>query len=206
MVKRRPDLFHAFVGTGQIVDMLRNEAISYQTAIERARTTRNTRALKALDDIGALPYPEVRTWLIKQRWSASMAPEMGAWQTMVPRLGLSAPNYSLRDIYHAFSGVLFLPQRLYDEYMAFVDARRLGTSFEVPFFVFQGDSDVLTPTALAEEYFATVEAPKKGLALLESGGHMALLIQPEQFLQELLRHVRSLASAIRPASLESHRR
>jgi len=205
MVNRRSDLFHAYVGTGQIVDLLRNETVSYETAMERARTTRNDKALKALEGIGAPPYSQVRTWLVKQRWSASTAPEMEAWQALAPRLMLFAPNYSLRDTYHAFTDVSFLPQRLYDEYMAF-DARRLGTRFEVPFFLFQGDSDVLTPTALAEEYFATVEAPTKGLALLEDDGHMALFLQPEQFLQELLRHVRSLAPVSRPLSLESHQR
>lgn len=193
MAKRRPDLFHAYVGTGQLVDMQRNEAISYETAIERARTAGNTRALKALEGIGAPPYRDARTWLIKQRWGSSTAPEMGAWQALAPRMVLSTPNYSLRDIYHAFTGLLFLPQHLYDDYMAF-DARRLFTRFEVPFFLFQGDSDILTPTALAEEYFATVEAPAKGLVLLKGGGHMVILLQPDQFLMELLTHVCSPVS------------
>jgi pimeloyl-ACP methyl ester carboxylesterase len=191
MVKRRPDLFHAYVGTGQIVDMLRNETISYQTAIEHAQATNNTKALKALQAIGAPPYPAVKTWLIKQRWGFGLAPEMATWQPLVLRMTLFAPHHSLRDIYHAFSDVLFMPQPFYDEYMAF-DARRLGTSFSLPFFIFQGDSDELTPTALSQDYFATVAAPTKALALLKGGGHIALLTQPEQFLQALVTHIRPL--------------
>ena len=53
------------------------------------------------------------------------------------------------------------------------DARRLGTRFEVPFFLFQGATDVVTLTSLAEEYFGEVEAPTKGLALLPDAGHFA---------------------------------
>jgi len=192
MVKRRPDLFHAYVGAGQIVDMLRNETISYRAAIERARTTNNTKALKALEVIGAPPYPAVKTWLIKQRWGVVLAPEMATWRPLVLRMTLFAPQYSPRDIYHAFTDVLFMPQPFYEQYMAF-DARSLGTSFSLPFFIFHGDSDVLTPTVLAQDYFATVTAPTKALVLLKGGGHIALLTQPEQFLQALVTYVRPLA-------------
>jgi pimeloyl-ACP methyl ester carboxylesterase len=190
MMKRRPDLFHAYVGTGQIVDMLRNEAISYKTAVERARTINDAKALKALLGVGAPPYPQVKTWLVKQRWGMNATSEMAAWQPLAARMVLSAPCYSLRDVYYAFTGVLFMSQPFYNEYMGF-DARRLEI-FETPFFIFQGESDVLTPTALAQEYFAAVAAPTKGLVLLKGGGHMALLTLPEQFLQELLTRVRPL--------------
>jgi pimeloyl-ACP methyl ester carboxylesterase len=189
MIKRRPNLFHAYVGTGQLVEMVRNEAVTYQTAIERAQTQRQARALRALQRIGAPPYPEARTWMVKQRWSASTAPEMAEWQRIVPRLVLSAPQYSLRDAYYALTGVLFLPQPLYEEYMVF-DAPNLGTAFAVPFFLFQGDADVLTPTVLATEYVATVVAPTKAVVLLKDGGHLALLLRSDEFLQALLTHVR----------------
>lgn len=193
MVKQWPDLFHAYVGTGQIVDMQRNEALSYETAIEHARTANDAKALKGLERIGAPPYLQVKTWLVKQRWSMNAASEMAVWQSLFPRMVLSAPCYSLRDVYYAFTGVLFMSQKFYNDYMAF-DARSLG-AFETPFFIFQGDSDVLTPTALAQEYLATVVAPVKALALLKGGGHMALLTQPEQFLQSLLMHVRAVVFA-----------
>ncbi|HET8842307.1 MAG TPA: alpha/beta hydrolase [Ktedonobacteraceae bacterium] len=194
MARHRPDLFQAYIGTGQIVDMLRNETVSYQTVSERARIQHNTRALKALTSIGAPPYQDVRTWLIKQRWGTSTDPESKASQGRFSRMLLFAPDYSLRDVYHAFSDVLFLPQPLYEEYMAF-DARSLGTKFELPFFIFQGDFDVQTPTALAEAYFATIEAPTKELVLLKDGGHMALLTRSELFLKNLLSYVHSQAFA-----------
>jgi pimeloyl-ACP methyl ester carboxylesterase len=196
MLQRRPDLFHAYVGTGQLVDMSHNESVTYHTAIERAQTQRQQKALNALQRIGAPPYPQARTWLVKQRWSASTVPEMATWQSLVPRLVWSAPRYSLRDAYYALMGVLFLPQPLYEEYMSF-DARSVGTTFAVPFFLFQGDADVLTPTELAAEYLATVTAPMTGVVLLQDGGHLALLLQSEQFLQALLTHVRPAVVEVR---------
>jgi hypothetical protein len=56
---------------------------------------------------------------------------------------------------------------------------------EVPFFLLQGESDVITLTSLAEEYFEEVEAPTKGLALINDAGHFAAFTQPRRFLIEL---------------------
>jgi pimeloyl-ACP methyl ester carboxylesterase len=83
---------------------------------------------------------------------------------------------------------------MFQELLAY-DAWRLGTRFEVPFFLFQGESDVVTLTTLAEEYFAEVQAPTKGLALIPDAGHFAAFTQPERFLAELLARVRPLAAA-----------
>lgn len=75
------------------------------------------------------------------------------------------------------------------------DARRLGARFEVPFFLFQGETDVVTLTSLATEYFQEVEAPTKGLALIPHAGHFAAFTQPDRFLTELRTRVRPLLPA-----------
>ena len=77
---------------------------------------------------------------------------------------------------------------MYDEIMNY-DARRLGTRFDLPFFLFQGESDLITLTTLATEYFAEVEAPSKDLALIKDAGHFAAFTQPHRFLTELLTRV-----------------
>jgi pimeloyl-ACP methyl ester carboxylesterase len=90
--------------------------------------------------------------------------------------------------------------QMFEELMAY-DAWRLGTRFEVPFFLFQGERDVVTLTTLAEEYFEEVEAPTKGLALIPDAGHFAAFTQPERFLAELLARVRPLVAPPSPASM-----
>jgi pimeloyl-ACP methyl ester carboxylesterase len=87
--------------------------------------------------------------------------------------------------------------RMFQELRAY-DARRLGTRFEVPFYLFQGERDVITLTSLATEYFDEVQAPTKELALITDAGHFAAFTQPDRFLAELLTRVRLLASAASP--------
>jgi pimeloyl-ACP methyl ester carboxylesterase len=90
---------------------------------------------------------------------------------------------------------------MFTELMAF-DARRLGPRLEVPFFLFQGETDVITLTSLATEYFAEVEAPTKELALIPDAGHFAAFTQPQQFLTDLFTRVRPLAPQATPASVQ----
>jgi pimeloyl-ACP methyl ester carboxylesterase len=89
---------------------------------------------------------------------------------------------------------------MFQELMAY-DVRGLGPRFEVPFFLFQGETDVVTLTSLATEYFEEVEAPTKGLALIPDAGHFAAFTQPQRFLTELRTRVRPLAAAASPSSM-----
>jgi pimeloyl-ACP methyl ester carboxylesterase len=89
---------------------------------------------------------------------------------------------------------------MFEEFKAY-DARGLGTRYKVPFFLFQGDADVITVTSLATDYFAEVEAPAKELTLIKDAGHFAAFTQPDRFLTELLSRVRPLASAPKSSSM-----
>jgi pimeloyl-ACP methyl ester carboxylesterase len=199
LVKRRPDLFYAYVGTDQYVDMARNEALSYQMTLERVRAAGNSKAVAALEKIGADPTRwDVRAWNVKMGWTFKTDPVTpNLDRKLLLPLVLSSPTYTLRDIYHVGVGFQFAKAELFEQFMAY-DARQLGIRFGVPFFLFQGESDVVTLTTLAEEYFAEVEAPTKGIALIKDAGHFAAFTQPEQFLTELLSQVRPLASVPSP--------
>ena len=196
LVKRRPELFYAYVGTDQYVDMPRNEALKYQMTLERVRAAGNAKGVAALEKIGPDPSRwDLRAWNVNMAWAfKTNLPTPSLDRKLLFPLALFSPIYSLRDLYHLFVGFQFSTAQLFEEIMAY-DARRLGTRFEVPFFIFQGETDVVTLTALAEEYFAEVETPTKGLALIKDAGHFAAFTQPEQFLTELLSWVRPLASA-----------
>jgi pimeloyl-ACP methyl ester carboxylesterase len=184
MAQRRPDLFCAYVGTGQIADMARNEAESYPLALRRARAAGSAKAARKLEQAGPPPYALARTWLIKQRWSFETDPELRAWGKKSMPMVLTAPHRSLRDVWLFNTAFTYYPQPLYEETMRWSAAAE-GTSFAVPFFIFQGDDDQHTLTSLAQEYFAAVEAPRKGFVQLPGGGHCAVLMQPGAFLAEL---------------------
>ena len=202
LVKRRPDLVHALVATDLYVDMAANEARKYQLTLERLRAAGNTRGVTALEAIGGDPARwDLGAWNTNMAWAfRTNLPTPNLDRRLLFPLALTSPLYRLRDLYDLFVGFQWSTAQLFNELMAY-DAWRLGTRFEVPFFLFQGESDVVTLTTLAEEYFEEVEAPTKGLALIPDAGHFAAFTQPERFLAELLARVRPLAPPPSPASM-----
>ncbi len=111
-----------------------------------------------------------------------------------------SPSHTLLDIKHFVSAMQFSISRLFPEVPGY-DAWAQGTEFEIPFFIFQGENDVVTPSDLARAYFEDVTAPVKGFALIKAAGHFAAFTQPEQFLSEMLAYVRPVATYLSRARL-----
>jgi pimeloyl-ACP methyl ester carboxylesterase len=201
LVMRRPDLVAALVVTDLYVDMAANEARKYQLTLERLRAAGTTKGIAALEKIGADPTRwDLQAWNTNMAWAfRTNLPTPNLDRRLLFPLALSSPLYTLRDLYTLFTGFQWSTAQMLTQLKAY-DARRLGTRFEVPFFLFQGESDVVTLTTLATEYFEEVEAPTKGLALIKDAGHFAAFTQPERFLAELLTRVRPLAAAPSPTS------
>jgi pimeloyl-ACP methyl ester carboxylesterase len=112
----------------------------------------------------------------------------------VGRLIFGAPNYSLWDIYNRDKGFLQVPSlRLYQEMLS-TDLASLGPDFKIPIYFFQGAEDEVTATALAKEYFQSIDAPHKEMVLFDGAGHFAVWSVPDRFLRELDARVRPLAT------------
>jgi pimeloyl-ACP methyl ester carboxylesterase len=201
LAKRRPDLVAALVVTDLYVDMAANEARKWQLTLERLRAGGNTKGIAALERIGGDPARwDLRAWNTNMAWAfRTNVPTPNLDRRLLFPLALTSPIYSLGDLYSLFAGFQWSTAQMLTELRAY-DARRLGLRFEVPFFLFQGATDVVTLTSLAEEYFEEVEAPTKELALITDAGHFAAFTQPERFLAELRTRVRPLASPPSPSS------
>jgi pimeloyl-ACP methyl ester carboxylesterase len=198
---RRPDLLAALVVTDLYVNMAANEAAKYQLTLQRLRAAGNRKGTAALERIGGDPARwDLRAWNTNMAWAfRTNLPTPKLDRRLLFPLALSSPLYSLRGLATLFSGFQWSTAQMFQELKAY-DARRLGTRFEVPFFVIQGETDVVTLTSLAEEYFNEVEAPAKGLALIPDAGHFAAFTQPQRFLAELRTQVRPVATTTSPSS------
>ena len=198
MVRQRPDYFSAYVGTGQLVDKEMNEARSYAQLLAKARAAHDAAGIAELTRLGPPPYKSLAMLYAQRKWLAAYdtPAERDLTATLAPMI-LLAPNYSLWDIYDFQASTAFAQTVTYDEINAY-DARKLGLTFDVPFFVFEGSEDNQTPTALAQDYLATVRAPIKKFVMLPGGGHSAMLTMPDAFLRALLDNVRPVVPDARP--------
>jgi pimeloyl-ACP methyl ester carboxylesterase len=87
---------------------------------------------------------------------------------------------------------MFCISKLYPQWMVF-DAHKLGNSFKTPIFIIEGESDVMTPSELADEWVSTIDAPQKAFVPIQGASHLAFVTAPDTYLGELLGRVRPLA-------------
>jgi pimeloyl-ACP methyl ester carboxylesterase len=193
MAARRPDLFHAYVATEQIVDMASNEEVSYRLILEGLRRHGTAKDVARLEKLGPPPYARLMDWGAKQALAETADPLYGAtFKREVGPMLLYSPAWTLGDLLAFVRGNMFSGKSLYRQWMAF-DARGLGDRFSVPIVVIQGESDVMTPTPLVRAWCDGLQAPSKQIALIPGGGHLTMFTRPDEFLAALETEVRPLA-------------
>ena len=186
MVKRRPELFHAYVGTGQVADLPRSLALATARLQQEAQAANDRETLGVLGQIGQPPF-DTREKIAGYfgRMDAYAPAEDQAAMAMIGRKLLApAPNYSLGDEFDRFRGFLAVPTLgLYTEMLG-TRLATLGPAFNIPMIFIQGANDRVTQAAVAEDYFRAITAPHKDMVVIE-GGHFAFLSNSERFFAEL---------------------
>lgn len=105
MVMKHPELFSAYVGTDQMVDMKTNEAVSFDIALKHAHNAGDNASVRKLSGIGPPPYQKIDTWWEKQQWVMAHDPAApGAETKIFLPLWLFSPDYSLKDIVNNTQG------------------------------------------------------------------------------------------------------
>jgi len=181
----RPDLVHALVGVGQVVDMKRGEEISYQYALDQARSCHNDKAVRQLEAIGHPPYAG-NGLFVQRRWLSEYKGDTWAIDVKgVLSIGLGATEYSLADVIRFFGGAKLSIRLLWNELMN-VNFPRDIPELPVPVSFFVGRHDYTTPFQLVASHFECLRAPSKNLVWFENSAHMPNLEEPDKFQRELV--------------------
>jgi pimeloyl-ACP methyl ester carboxylesterase len=191
MARAKPELFHAYVGTGQVADNAKNYSVAYDELLKKARAVGNQDAIAELTRVGPPPYKTGEGYGVQRRWANAFE---GADQFLFGTLGLTlvAPGNSVQDIDDSVDGQKLSAEQLVPQTKS-IGPQQLGREFSLPIFIFQGAEDFTTPTALARSYFDSIKAPRKAFVPIRGGGHFAVFMNSEQFLRELVGRVRPLA-------------
>ena len=159
-VQRRPDLYHAFVGTGQMVSQRATDIMFWEDTLAWAESTGQADLAATLRENGPPPYADIlryevalsheHDWNPYPEWDGDR--ELPA-TLFVPENDLMDQVNGLRSFLDTFS-VLY-PQ-LQD-----IDFRRDVPSLDVPVYLVAGAHEARGRAVLAEEWFAMLDAPTK---------------------------------------------
>lgn len=175
--RARPDLFSAYIGTGQVVNRARQEQLSWEMVLRRARERGDAEAVAKLSEIGAPPYASPIGDLVKSTYANAPTPaEAAEWAALT---AMGGPKAGAK---HAPAGVTpgdpqqaglaaYIATR--EELGAF-DARALGSHFEIPLHVIQGEDDAHTVTSEVVPWAFEVGA---SLQLIPGAGHLSVFLR-----------------------------
>jgi pimeloyl-ACP methyl ester carboxylesterase len=195
MAKARPDLFHAFVGTGQVPSSSKEtNLVSYGLAVQWAQSAKNSQALADLKHVGPPPYQNGSGgWGVLYKWrNACEGPDRDLFLASTLYYALAQPGYTLRDYNYSQDSQIVSEQALFDQ-VTNLDPKRLEGRFNVPLVVIQGEHDCTAPTELAKKYLDSISAPRKDFVVIPGEGHFAAFIKSDEFLKDLIARVQPLA-------------
>ena len=190
MVQQQPELFNAFVGTGQMVSFLDTENYCYDLAMKTAKERGDTNIVNQLEAQGRPPYYgkgvaiKMANYLMYLYQVMSSNPEINE-SSHNTFTDLAGAEYGLYDKLTFILGMTdtlgAVYQQLYD-----LDLREQAAKLEVPVYFFVGRYDINAPTSLSEEYYKLLDAPSKQLIWFEHSGHTPWVDENDLFAKTLV--------------------
>lgn len=187
-VARHPELFHAYIGVGQVADQFRSEMLAYEYMVETATARGDEKLLAKLrqyaierpEDLtdaymqvrseGMNKYGVGSSRRYKSMWDAYIMPMVVCREyTLMQKL-----NY-MRGM--AESSAIMMPLVLEDSLFESVP------SLDVPVYIVQGLYDYQVSYTVAKEYYEALDAPAKQFYTFEDSAHSPLFEEPSRFMQ-----------------------
>ena len=187
--QQRPDLFHAYIGTGQMVDVRESDQIIYRMVLENAEETGDTEFIEVMEAQGEPPYSgknpvsryaKVFTREYRVFEMASIKSEDFRRDGDLLRLTLRQPEYGWWDRVNFMRGLMDTFNAVYTQLQDF-DFREDALNFDLPVYIILGRHDVNATYWIAEEYFNSLQAPHKQLHIFEDSGHGMIWQETDKF-------------------------
>ncbi|MGH9716482.1 MAG: alpha/beta fold hydrolase [Candidatus Acidiferrales bacterium] len=184
MIEKRPDLFSAFIGTGQIVGMMAGQRWQYQYALSHSTASRDEKMLSALKQVGPPPYRTLERYGQFQNCCRNpfWPPDDVAGIKRLQALLVFSPSMTIPEAYGWYKALRTDEVKLDTMTMNMKDLRDTDTRFSVPVFFIQGANDNVTPSSLVTDYEQKLQAPVKRIDEVPDAGHFVIWTHPSEFL------------------------
>jgi pimeloyl-ACP methyl ester carboxylesterase len=192
-VNAQPELYHSFVGVGQMVSQRETDIMFWEDALAWAEKTENADLAETLRGNGPPPYEDLMLYdpFIATEHDWNRYPEFDS-DTEMPAI-LFVSEYSWMDRINAFKGFIDTNGTLYPQLQG-IDFRQDIPALDVPVYIVLGEHEARGRALLAEEWFEMLEAPSKELFVFEGSGHRAHFDRPGDF-ADVMSHVLEQSSS-----------
>jgi proline iminopeptidase len=188
-VKRHPELYHAFIGSGQMVSPRETDRGIYRDELALATRTGDRRFADRLRAQGEPPYADVPygNALMMGHYEQLYAPytppqayrERGQRAVLGP-FGVLGSEYDLVEKVNVLRGLLDTFSVMYPKLQS-IDFRRDVKHLELPVYMLDGAAEIRSRRSLAREWFDHLEAPAKRRFSFENAAHSVVFEQFQAF-------------------------
>jgi len=195
MAHRHPDLFHAYIGIGQMANSHLSEQKSYDFALAAALKAKDKKGVTLLQQIGRPPYKTDAEWL------KNVMPERGILRKYEGPIGkpqksivdiywtyIAYRGYSIKDKLNLLNGDAFSMQNMWKAAIK-VNLFEQVPAIEIPVYIVQGKYDMHTVTEVANAYYEVLEAPRKKYFEFENSAHEPHFTEFDKYKSILLNEV-----------------
>lgn len=189
--QQRPDLFHAYIGSGQMVSQRDTDRIIWRDLLAYADRTGDGQLYDQILTLGEPPYRDT-PWanttvmgyygLLETPYDPPAAYVARGEASGVGQFGLFGSEYSFVDNANLIRGLVDMFSVMYPQLQA-IDFRTDVPELDVPVYVLDGENELRGRRELAHEWFAQLTAPHKELISYENAGHAVAFEQADAFLK-----------------------
>jgi len=196
LAQRRPEWLHAYVGTGQVANVMEGERRGWQWALEAAKRDDNEQAIRDLEALAPYAAPgtvlRIEDLYTQRKWVQHYGGTMAYRQNNHADSALAqlSPEYTDEESRRVWEGNAFVTPLLLPSMLA-RDPKI--SALKVPIVLFLGRHDINVNAQVAAEWLDRLKAPSKRVVWFEHSAHMPMTEEPGKFLVSLVKYVRPFA-------------
>ena len=179
-VQRQPELYYAWIASGQIVSERETDRQTYQLLLAYADSTGDQDLAATLRELGEPPYDDVFAYTVLLEHYDDLTPDYSpppAYVTLgnnsgIGPYGILGSEYTFIDKVNVLAGLLDMFTVMYPQ-LQDIDFRSDVPHLDVPVYLMQGRYELASRDGLARDWFTHLQAPDKQLFTIENAGHSA---------------------------------
>lgn len=179
-VQSRPDLYYAYIGSGQMVDPKVTDQRLWQNVLDYANKAGDTALAAKMQAYGKPPYKDIYAYTTVMNLYDTLA---GPYEVPsdyrklvddagVNPLGVMATEYSLVEKVNVIRGLFDTFSALYPQ-LQDIDFRKDTTKLDVPVYILAADHELPARQDLVVEWYGLLDAPQKHFYTMKNAGHAA---------------------------------
>lgn len=182
-VQRKPELFHAYIGIGQLSNQLESERLAYIHMLNEFRKNNDHKMVRKLEKF-PIDQGEVSTDYLSVRGTGMMKLGIGVMRHCRSMLDIGGmllrfKGYSLRDKMNFMRGNSFALDCLWRDVLL-IDLAKEIPVLNIPIYILHGQFDYQVSYQLAKEFSQIIKAPLVGFYTFENSAHSPCFEEAEK--------------------------